>query len=337
MGSQYSQLGVKERHLISHLHADGLSKSEIASRLGRHRATVGRELARNGRRIGVWPGGYDPDRAHSLAKRRRQHDKRFKLVRQQDLADRLKQHLAMGLSPEQFAGLLAREGASMTISHESIYRFIEHRIGQKDYSWHRLLPRQKYYRGHRPKKGGAPSRTFQNYVSIEQRPDEVDDRKNPGHWEVDLMAFQNNTGFLLIAHERTSRKTLAVKQPDKTALAARVSLCEILGKLPKNMRRTITYDNGTEFAQHHLVNQCLKTKSYFCHTHSPWEKGGVENSIGRLRRHLPRKTDIKSMSQCDINIILERHNNLPRKCLGFLTPNQVFYTSKKRKTVALQS
>jgi transposase, IS30 family len=337
MGDRYSQLGLKERHLIDRLHADGLSKSQIAARMGRHKATIGRELAHNGRRIGVWPGGYDPDRAQGLAVRRRAHDKRFKLVRQQDLAEKLKQHLAMGLSPEQFVGLLTLEAASTMISHESIYRFIAHRIAQKDYSWHQLLPRQKYYRGRRPKKGGAPSRTFKDYVSIDQRPDDVHSRKIPGHWEADLMAFQNNQAFLLIVHERTSRKTFAIKQPDKTAQAAKISLCTLLGKLPRTMRRSITYDNGTEFAQHHLVNQSLKTNSYFCHTHSPWEKGGVENSIGRLRRHLPRKTDINALSQNDIDAIIQRHNQLPRKCLGFLTPNQAFDIARKSKTVALQT
>jgi transposase, IS30 family len=242
-----------------------------------------------------------------------------------------------GLSPEQFAGRLTLEGASMTISHESIYRFIQHRVAQKDNSWHKLLPCQKYYRGRRPKKGGPPAKTFQNYVSIDQRPDHINTRQTPGHWEADLMAFQNNKAFLLIAHERTSRKTFATIQPNKTAEAAKISLCAILQKLPKKMRKSITYDNGTEFAFHYLVNQVLKTKSYFCHTHSPWEKGGIENSIGRLRRHLPRKTDINALSQADIDTIIESHNNLPRKCLGFLTPNQVFANARKSKTVALQT
>jgi len=337
MGKGYSQLGLKERFLISHLHADGLSKSKIADRLGRHRATIGRELARNGRKIGVWRGGYDPERAHGLAARRRRWDKRFKLVRQPDLAEKLKQHLAMGLSPEQFAGQLARDGASMTISHESIYRFIEHRIGQKDYSWHKLLPRQKFYRGRRPKKGGAPSRTFQHYVCIDQRPDEVAMRQIPGHWEADLMAFRSNTQHLLISQERTSRKIFATKQPNKTAHATKISLCSTLRKLPRKMRLSITYDNGTEFAQHHLVNQELKTKSYFCHTHSPWEKGGIENGIGRLRRNLPRKTDLNTLSQANIDAIVEMHNNIPRKCLGFLTPNQAFDIARKSQTVALQT
>ena len=337
MGKRYSQLSFKERSLISHLHADGLSKSKVAARLGRHITTISREIARNGRKIGVWPGGYDPERAQGLAARRRQWDKRFKLVRQPDLAEKLKQHLAMGLSPEQFAGRLALDGASTTISHESIYRFIAHRVAQKDYSWHKLLPRQKYYRGRRPKKGGAPSKTFQKYVSIEQRPDDVATRQIPGHWEADLMAFMANSQHLLISQERTSRKIFAVKQPNKTAEAAKTSLCSILQKLPKNMRRSITYDNGTEFAQHHIVNQIVKTKSYFCHTHSPWEKGGIENGIGRLRRHLPRKTDVSALSQSDINAIVERHNNLPRKCLGFLTPNQVFAKAAQSKIVALQT
>jgi transposase, IS30 family len=116
----------------------------------------------------------------------------------------------------------------------------------------------------------------------------------------------------------------------------RITLCNYLLGLPKSLRGSITYDNGTEFAQHHLINKMTGTKSYFCHTHSPWQKGGVENAIGRMRRRLPRKTKISELSTSQINAIINRQNETPRKCLDYLTPNEVWTKHIKSLTVALQ-
>ena len=117
----------------------------------------------------------------------------------------------------------------------------------------------------------------------------------------------------------------------------RLKMCEHFLGLPQSLRGSITYDNGTEFAQHHLINKATGTKSYFCHTHSPWQKGGVENAIGRMRRCLPRKTKISEMSQAKIKAITDRHNSTPRKCLGYLTPMEVWTKCIKSSTVALQA
>ena len=337
MEHRYSHISAEERVQIFHWHANGISAREMGRRLGRHHSTISRELARNGKPSKQYAGGYEPVRAHALALRRRRWDCRFKLARQPDLCAYVKQRLAMEQSPEQIAGRLALEGGSMQVSPESIYRFIDHRVGIKDYTWHKLLPRAKFYRGRRPKKGGAPSKTFVNYVSIDERPEGVAGRRTYGHWEADLMAFRHNKDVILVAHERKSRMKFAWPQPNKGAEAVRLRLCEHFHSLPKRLRRSITYDNGTEFAQHHLVNQAAGTKSYFCHTHSPWQKGGVENAIGRLRRNLPRKTQISTSSAHDITIIIQRHNNTPRKCLAYLTPNEVWAKCLLSSTVALQT
>ena len=336
MEHTYSQLSEQERVQIFHLHANGISARAMGKKIGRHHSTISRELSRNSKATKQYAGGYEPLRAHGLAQRRRQWDCRFKLERQPDLQAHVKQCLAMEQSPEQIAGRLAREKGSMQISHESIYRFIEHRVRAKDYTWHKLLPRAKFYRGRRPRKGGPPSKTFTDYVSIDDRPEAVEARWNFGHWETDLMAFRHNTEVLLVTHERKSRMKFAWIQPNKGAEAVRIKMCEHLLALPKKLRRSITYDNGTEFAQHHLINKATGTKSYFCHTHSPWQKGGVENAIGRMRRCLPRKTKISDMSQNQIAAITERHNNTPRKCLAYLTPKEVWTKCIKSSTVALQ-
>lgn len=324
MEHTYCQLTEEERVQIYHLHANGMSARAIGLQVGRHHSTISRELTRNSKVTKQYAGGYDPLRAHGLALRRRRWDCRFKLARQPALQALVKQRLAMEQSPEQIAGRLALDGGSMQIGHESIYRYIEHRVGCGDHSWHRLLPRAKFYRGRRPKKGGPPSKTFADYVSIDDRPEAVAARKSFGHWEADLMAFRHNTEVILVAHERKSRMKFAWVQPNKGAEAVRIKLSEHLLSLPAKLRRSITYDNGTEFAQHHLINKATGTKSYFCHTHSPWQKGGVENAIGRMRRNLPRKTKVSEMTPSEISAITERHNNTPRKCLGYLTPTEVW-------------
>ena len=225
----------------------------------------------------------------------------------------------------------------MQISPESIYRFAYYRQARQDDYWRRSLPQARSKRGRRKRGGGATMKSFKDYVSIEQRPAEINTRETPGHWEADLMAFRQNSQFILVAYERTSRKALVHRQPNKTALAVRTRLTNTLRKVPKTMRQTITYDNGPEFALHHKINAALGTKSYFCHTHSPWEKGGVENTIGRLRRWLPRHTDVKAMSHQALAKIVSAHNNTPRKCLGYLTPNEAFDKLAKEANVALQA
>jgi transposase, IS30 family len=337
MEHSYSHFSQEERVQIFHWHANGMSARALAKKIGRHHGSISRELLRNSKVTKQYEGGYEPVRAHALALRRRRWDCRFKLQRQPDLQAYVKQRLAMEHSPEQIAGRLALDGSSMRISHESIYRFIDHRVAQKDYSWHVLLPRRKFYRGRRPKKGGPPSKTFADYVSIDERPEAVATRQSFGHWEADLMAFRHNTEVILVMHERKSRIKMAWIQPNKGAEAVRMRLSEYLLTLPENLRRTITYDNGTEFAQHHLINKITGTQSYFCHTHSPWQKGGVENNIGRMRRRLPRKTKISDMSQQQLKLIIECQNNTPRKCLAYLTPNEVWDKQLNTSTVALQT
>jgi transposase, IS30 family len=336
MGVQYSQLGFEERVRISHLHADGLSANAIAARLGRAASTVSRELRRGASPPKKDRPAYDAARAQRRAAHRRRAFSRFKLARQPDLLDHVGQHLAMGYSPEQIAGRLALEVSSMRISHESIYRFIYHRAAKGDHSWRQMLTQTKPRRGRRKRGGGPTMNSFVDYVPIDQRPEAITARSQPGHWEADLMAFRQNSQFLLVACERSSRRILGARQPDKTAAALRSSLTKCMKSLPQSMRRSITYDNGPEFALHHKINAALNTRSYFCHTRSPWQKGTVENAIGRLRRYLPRHTSIKNMTRHDIDRIVEQYNQTPRKCLHFLTPEEAFDKQLASETGALQ-
>lgn len=280
MGKHYDQLSARERIEIDLLRREGLSRRAIAARLGRSPATISRELNRNAQPTKQWRGPYDGERAQRLAARRRQWDARLKMARQPDLASHVRQHLAMGLSPEQIAGQLAREEADMRISHESIYRFIYHRARQHDRSWYRLLPRAKPRRGRFPRRGGSLVNLIKHRVPIALRPQAVAERCEPGHWEGDLMTFRRNRQAVLVLHERLSRFTSAFRLADKTADTAIAQMIAVFGSLPKSLARSVTFDNGGEFARHYRLNQQLGIQTYFCDPHAPWQKGGIENAIG---------------------------------------------------------
>ena len=292
MGKQYQHLSLEERCRIARLHEDGQSLRQIAAALDRPPSTISRELKRNGgRRV-----GYKPSYAHEQARARRWTGSR-----------------------------LERDKAASRISHESIYRFIYAQIRRtNDGRWRHFLPRAKAKRGWRARKGGSPANFIQGRVSIAQRPASVIARTLPGHWEADLMLFKIYGQAILAAHERRSRILILARQPSKAARPTVHRLLAWLKPLPAELRQTITFDNGTEFAQHYRLKAKLDIQTFFCDTHSPWQKGGIENAIGRMRRPLPRKTDLLTLPPQNLNVAAAAYNNTPRKCLDFQTPAEAF-------------
>jgi transposase, IS30 family len=325
MGIHYEQLCAAERKAIGRLHAAGRSQRQIAAILCRHPSTITRELRRNSLASRRWPAGrYDAQRAVALTERRRRRGRGHKLARQPALRDQVRDFLAMGWSPEQIAGRLARQHGRTIISHESIYRFVYHRTAQKDY-WNRLLPRRKHRRGPRGKRGASSVHYIQARVPISQRPAVANARAEAGHWEADLMLFRTYGQAVLVVHERLSRLTRILRQPSKAARPVLRSLARLLRPMPRALRRSITFDNGSEFALHHKLATRLRLKTFFCDAHAPWQKGGIENAIGRLRRPLPRKSDLAAITQEHLDELTRRYNTTPRKCLDFRTPEEVFH------------
>ena len=281
-------------------------------------SSIARELKRNtGRKV-----GYQPAYAHEQTRARRWTGSR--LSRRPELQKAVLDRLAQGWSPEQVAGRMAREGAPERVSHETIYRFIYDQIRRtQDYSWRLYLPRAKSRRGVRGVRGGSPASFIQQRVSIDLRDPEVQARTVPGHWEADLVMFAKYGQALLTLHERTSRIVLATRPANKTADLIAEIMRTLLAPLPQALRRSVTFDNGTEFARHYRLHE-LGLKTYFCDPHAPWQKGGIENAIGRLRRTLPRKTDLATLSRQRFAELLRAYNSTPRKCLDFQTPAEIF-------------
>src|SRR3984893_17404837 len=190
-------------------------------------------------------------------------------------------------------------------------------------------------RGPRARPAGSPASFIKQRRSISERPAEVEDRGAPGHWEADFMLFARYGQGLLVLHERQTRFSIVQQPVDRKAVLTARTIARQLGKLPRAMRKTISFDNGTEFAEHHRLHKILGVQPFFCDPHSPWQKGGVENSIGRLRRPLPRKTDLKLLTAAALKRHVQRLNDTPRKCLDFKTPAEAF--SKLKSIVALQT
>ena len=320
----YEQLGLRERIEIYRLHADGKSLRCIAGVLGRSVATISRELKRNSKASKKWAGGYDPQRAQELMLRRHARGRAHKLERQPELRREVLQRLAEGWSPEQIAGRMAQGSASQRISYESIYRYIYWRSWSFKETLHRWLPRKKHRRGRRRKNGRWSVESILDRVSIHDRPAVVEARARSGDWEADLMSFSKPGQFLLVAHERRSRRTLLMRQETRTAQSVADNLSAMVEEMPWHACHSMTFDNGTEFSKHYLLTRRFAIATWFCDTHSPWQKGGIENAIGRLRRQLPRNTDLDALPPHGLANVLQRHNDTPRKCLGFKTPNEVF-------------
>ena len=322
MGKSYGHVTIEERCEIARLQASGYSIRQIAASLDRSASTVARELKRNGSRTLGYQARYADQQAHA----RRWQGSR--LERDRGLREQVLCRLKQGWSPEQVAGRLAMESGKRVISHESIYRFIYAQMARKkDYGWRHYLPRAKSKRGWRGRKGGSPTSFMAMRRPIAERPQSAADRRTPGHWEADLMLFSTYGHAVLTMHERYSRILIALRPPGKASRPIAGAMSQVLGQMPPEWRRTVTFDNGTEFALHYWLHE-LGIETFFCDTHSPWQKGGVENAIGRLRRTLPRKTDLATLSAGAVcTQMVQADNNTPRKCLGYRTPAEIFLES----------
>lgn len=318
MHRRYRQLSLEERCRLAGLQGEGRSIRQIAAAMDRAPSTIARELKRN-RGIEI---GYRPAYAQEQTRARRWSGAR--LERDARLRQSVIERLAAGWSPEQVAGRLAREAGRTVISHESIYRFIHAQIARsKDYGWRHLLPRGKSRRGFRGRKGGSPARFIKHRLAIAERPPEVAGRSRPGDWEADLMLFARYGQAILTLHERHSRLIIATRPPGKASGPVAEQLVSIFAALPPPLRHTLTFDNGTEFARHHRLHS-LGMRTFFCDPHAPWQKGGIENAIGRMRRFIPRKTDLATLSDDHFAALLAAYNNTPRKCLDYKTPREIF-------------
>ena len=258
------------------MRATGLSLSAIGRRLGRVASTISRELRRNA----LPKGGYQPVYAEGCYLARRQRP--AVLERDERLRRFVHQRLLEAWTPEQIAGWLKRgeERQLRTLCLETIYAFI-HRPAQKAEQLWRLLPRGRARRGRRPAR--RPRTRIADRVSIYDRPPSVDDRREAGHWEGDLLICKR-TRPVLVLKERKTRFVLAARLTGKSAAETVAVMMAVFRRLDPRLRSSITFDNDTAFARHALLQSMCAMTTWFCDAYASWQKGAVENANGRLRR-----------------------------------------------------
>jgi transposase, IS30 family len=312
-----------EREEISRGLARGDSCRVIAAGIGRSHTTVSREVGRN--------GGRERYRAHDAdegAWGRARRPKDAKLVVNARLREVVEGRLELEWSPAQISGWLGEaypDDLAMRVSHETIYLslFVQSRGALRHELCDHLRRRR---RTRRPRGRPAPQGRGQirEMVMISERPAEVEDRAVPGHWEGDLLLGSRVSGIATLV-ERTSRYTQLVALPDGyRAEPVCGALVASISSLPAQLRRSLTWDQGKEMAEHARFSVDSGVKVYFCDPHSPWQRGTNENTNGLLRQYFPKRTDLAGISQDQLDAVAARLNGRPRMTLGWMTPAERF-------------
>ena len=314
------QLRALEREEISRGLASAASLRQIARRLGRAPSTVSREVRRHGARA-TYRAGEAEARAWAQARR----PKRCKLSVNRRLCRLVAGRLSLNWSPQQIAGWLKRrypKRSGMQVSHETIYRslFIQARGLLKQELLRHLRAGRRYRRGRRAARAVHQALSpLRGAISIRERPAEAADRAVPGHWEGDLIAGRDNSHIATLV-ERASRYLMLVKVTDRSADTVARALARKIRRLPLELRRSLTWDLGSEMAAHRDFTLATDMRVYFCDPHSPWQRGSNENTNGLLRQYFPKGSDLAQHSQRHLDAVAKQMNQRPRKTLGFKDP-----------------
>jgi IS30 family transposase len=315
----YKQLTFEQRYTIELMLNQNISKAKIALTLDRSESTIHRELSRNQTKRGLYRAGY----AQMLADERKKegHFKTF-------LSERMKTFIKTKLkdeqwSPEQISGRCKALGIGM-VSHERIYQYIWQDKKQGGTLYQYLRHGSKRYRkryGTNDKRGGILGR-----ISIEQRPEIVNNKARVGDWEMDLIVGKNHKGAVLTIVERKTSFLLLAATNGKKASSIKKQAVNALAPY-KELVYTITNDNGKEFANHKQIGEKLQADIYFCHPYSSWERGLNEYTNKLIRQYIPKKTDLRNLNNQQLNLVANKLNNRPRKNMEFKTPMEVFFNN----------
>ena len=312
------QLRFSEREEISRRLACGASLRAVARQLGRAPSTLSREVRRHGGRQ-AYRASVAEERAWAWGCR----PKRCKLAAQPQLRQVVAHKLSLHWSPQQIAGWLERrypDRPDMQVSHETIYRslFIQARGLLRQELLGCLRAGHRYRRRRRGQAQPGPG-PIPAAVSIRERPAEAEDRAVPGHWEGDLIVGSQHS-YIATLVERHSRFLLLAKVVDRSTATVTTALQRTIQRLPTELRRSLTWDRGSEMAGHREFSMATDMQVYFCDPHSPWQRGSNENTNGLLRQYFPKGTDLSQYSQRQLDAVARQMNGRPRKTLGFKNP-----------------
>jgi transposase, IS30 family len=315
---KYKQITQEERVLISFLHKQNKSQGFIAKAIGKDKSSISRELKRNSSQ-----GEYRSYNAQPAQKRR--DERRLNSDRKSILTEDMKQEIKEKLcseqwSPEQISGCIKSDGKDM-VSHETIYKYVYEDKMQGGELYKNL--RQAHRKRHKRRKSYKTRGIIKDRVSIDKRPKIVNSQKRYGDWEGDTIIGKNHKGALITLNER---KSLFVKIAKITKKEAEITASKTINMLTplKNKCFTITFDNGKEFAEHKKIASELKTKVFFAHPYSSFERGCNENINGLIRQYFPKGMSFDDLTDKDVQFVEDKLNNRPRKKLGFKTPKEIF-------------
>lgn len=321
---KYHQLTENERYQIYALNKAGHNQQDIAELLQRSPSTISRELQRNkGLR------GYRPGQAQRLSDNRRNGAHKARKIDdwvRHDIATLIRQEL----SPQQVVGYLERE-QKLSLHHETIYQLIyaDKAAGGDLYRHLRIAskPYRKRY-GSYDRRGKIPNRR-----GIEERPAIVENRSRMGDWEGDTIIGKGKCSALLTLLERKTLYTIIVKLTGKNAEQLADAAIGAMRHI-KDRVKTITFDNGLEFARHEKIAAALDADIYFANPYCSWERGANENVNGLIRQYFPKGTDFNDVTDVEIEAVMERLNNRPRETRGFKSPNELFMGQRVNLLVA---
>lgn len=315
---KYTHLNLVERSQVEILKAKGYSQRDIGKVLGRNSGTVCRELKRK------VCGKYVARKAHHKAYVKRRYSKYqgMKIRENMKLEQYITKYLRHGWSPEQIAGRIADECLLPQVSHTTIYSWLRSIHGRNLEAELKLL-KKKRQKKHRKKVVQLEGRVF-----IDERPKSVNTREYFGDWEGDfIVSGKGSKVALLVLHERKSRYVLIRKVKHKTTKEVEDTLIDMIK--PLTHFKSLTLDNDVSFIHHEKISKELGAPLFFCHPYASWEKGGVENSNLYLRRWIPKGANIARWSEEEIREIELWMNSLPRKVLGYSTPEEVMVRHKQ--------
>jgi IS30 family transposase len=318
----------QERVHIADRRRENATIRQIAAELGRSPSTISRELRRNAHPT---TGDYRPHAAQTRADARRPRPKTGKLAANPRLHQAVQDGLDHRWSPEQIVRRLRRDfpdRPGMHVSHETIYQalYVQGR-GELRRELTRALRTGRAMRRPRRHAQQRTPRMAAPMVMISERPAEVADRAVPGHWEGDLIIGKDNRSAIGTLVERTTRYVMLVHLPHgRTPDVVRDALINTVTALPTHLRRSLTWDQGTEMHRHHEFSLATDMPVYFCDPHSPWQRGSNENTNGLLRQYFPKGTDLSTHTHDHLDAVAVELNGRPRKTLGWDTPAERFAT-----------
>jgi IS30 family transposase len=320
MPEGYLHLTCDQRCQIYALLQSGHSQAHIARQIGVNRSTVSRELVRN-----VGARGYRFKQAHEKASQRRQKASDQPRKMTPDVVKLIEEKLTREQwSPDQISGRLEKDGV-LFISHETIYRHVWKDKKDGGTLYLHLRHSGKKYNKRNSKNSGRG--LIPNRVDIDQRPAIVAAKSRIGDWEADTIIGANHKGAVMSHVERRSKYTKLAKLPDKTANSVVQACRRVLSPLAHRIK-TITYDNGKEFASHAEIATSLGALSYFAKPYHAWERGLNEHTNGLVRQYFPKGSNFSILSNADVQRVEDKLNSRPRKILGYHTPREVFFSAK---------